>query len=172
MVEKWYFFFNSIILSSAISWHSVSSWAILCLFVCLSVYLSVSFNLSIFLLAEIHGFLFWARSYNLLLTLLFWRSTCLRFGHYSSFILTSISFSMPLSFFERFIPVRKHISGSFTLPRSENQPFLQAPQIPVVEDGVHKSRPGHLVCSLLLGILASRILQPTDLQVIYMYVLS
>ena len=119
------FFFYSIILSSEVSWHSVSSWAILRLFVCLSIYLSVSFNLSIFLLAEIHGFLFWARGYNLLLTLLFWRSTCLGFGHYSSFTLTSISFSMPSSFFERFIPVWKHISGSFTLPRSENQPFLQ-----------------------------------------------
>ena len=159
MVEKWYFL-NSIILSSGVSWHSVSSWAILYLFVCLSIYLSVPFYLSVFLLAEIHGFLFWTRGYNLLLTLLFWRSTCLRFDRYSSFTLTSISFSMPSSFFECFILIRKHISGSFTLKISH---FFKEPQIPVVEDGVQKSRPGHLVCSLLLGVLASRISQPTDL---------
>ena len=41
--------------------------------------------------------------------------------------------------------------------------FFKEPQILIVEGGVQKSRPGHLVCSLLLGVLASRISQQKDL---------
>ena len=126
MVGKWYFFFIPLFYLPELVGilYQVELYS-----VCLSVCLSICIFLSIFL------FFYWQKImdsyfgkwaiYNPLLTLLFWRSTCLRFGHYSSFQLTSVSFSMPSSFFECFILVRKHTSGSFTLPQSENQPFLQ-----------------------------------------------
>lgn len=156
-------FFYSIILSSGVSWHSLSSRAILYLFVCLSVYLSVSFSLYIFLLAEIHGFLFWAMGY-----------ICCWHYCFGDQLVSDLAITAPSHWLlSRFRCPHHSLNvlfwyGSTLQPHSpcpslRISHFFKEPQIPVVEGGVQKSRPGHLVCSLLLGVLASRISQQTDL---------